>query len=263
LSFREFLRFKNEDPKKDFAYTRQRYKIKKLLDEYLEFGGFPEVVLTRDNNFKQKILKEYYDLLIYRDLAERFSLENTDLLQEILKYLFTNITSLFSVNAYYRSIKQTMSVSRETIYEYIARIKEVGFFLLLPNFSYSLKEQKVNPVKIIALDNGLRNKIAFQFSKDLGKLAENLVGNILLRRQEDIFYWHNKKEVDFIISDRGILKAVNVSFGPVIEQREIDSLNECLTKFKKAREAVVITKDIDKKEGKITYIPLYKWLLEE
>jgi len=43
---------------------------------------------------------------------ERFSLENTTLLEGLLKFLFTNITSLFSINSYYRAVKQNFPVSR-------------------------------------------------------------------------------------------------------------------------------------------------------
>ncbi len=262
LNFREFLRFRGEKPGRDFAYTAQRYKIKKLLDEFLKFGGFPEVALEREASLKRNILKEYYDLLVYRDLAERFSIENTELLRDILKYLFTNVASLFSVNGYHKNIKQTIPSSRETIYSYINHIKETGYFSLLPVFSYSLKEQRVNPSKIIALDNGLRNRIAFKFSRDSGRLAENLVGGILARRNEEVYYWRSKREVDFAVKGEDGLKAVNVSFGPAIEKRETESLLEFSKKFSKVKDLILITKDIERTEGKIKFVPLHKWLLE-
>lgn len=263
LNFREFLRFKGETPAKNFQYTRQRYAIKKLLDEYLEFGGFPEVVLAGNINIKNKILKEYFDLLVYRDLIERFSVKNTELLKEILRYFFTNITSLFSVNAYHKSIRQALPSSRDTIYEYLGYIKETEYFHFLPFFSYSLKSQKANPAKIISLDNGLRNRIAFKFSKDLGKLAENLVGSILAREESSLFYWRDKREVDFIRQNDNRLEAINVSIGPIIEKREVESLLECAKHFQKVSRLVLITKDVEKRESKIEFVPLYKWLLKE
>jgi len=94
----------------------------------------------------------------------------------------------------------------------------------LPLFSYSLKAQRANPKKIIALDNGLRNRIAFRFSKDFGKLAENLVGQLLLSQEKELYFWQDKKEVDFVIKEGKNLSAINVSFGEKIERREINSL---------------------------------------
>ena len=261
LNFREFLRFKGIVLEKNFEYTPLRFKIKKLLEEYLEWGGFPEVVLEKDLTIKKKILSEYFKLLVYRDLMERFSLENTTLLEDLLKFLFTNITSLFSINSYYRAVKQNFPVSRETIAHYLSFIKEIGYFSFLPQFSYSLKVQRANPKKIIALDNGLRNRIAFRFSKDFGKLAENLVGQLLLSQEKEVYFWQNKKEVDFVIKEGKSLSAINVSFGEKIEKREIDSLLIFKKNFKNTKKLILITKDLEKKENSINFIPLWKWLL--
>lgn len=264
LNFKEFLKFKKEIPRENFVYSKQKYRIIKLLEEYLEYGGFPEIVLVDNIHLKYSILKEYFDLLVYRDLLERFSLENSELLKDLLKYLFTNITSLFSGNSYHKSIKQYIPSSRETIYEYLNYIKETQYFFFLPRFSYSLKEQKVNPDKIITLDNGLRNKIAFKFSKDTGKLAENLVGSILTRQGQNVYYWRGKQEVDFVINKERWIEVINVSFSPVIEKREIESMIEFGQKFKKKKKKMIlITKDIEKRENNIEFVPLYKWLLSD
>jgi len=263
LNFREFLRFMGENPDENFVYSTRRFNLNKLLEKFIRFGGFPEVVLEKNSSLKRSILKEYFDSLVYRDLAERFSIENTELLKEMLKYFFTNIASHFSINGYHKSIKQTIPSSRATIHAYIGHIKETGYFSFLPLFSYSLKEQRVNPEKIISLDTGLRNRIAFSFSKDTGKLAENLVGNILARQEKTLFYWENKREVDFVLNNNGDLTAVNVSYGSIIEKRELESLVEFSKKFRNVESLVLITKDLDETRGKIKLIPLSKWLLEK
>lgn len=262
LNFKEFLRFKGVELERDFEYTSQRFIIKKLLEEYLEWGGFPEVVLENDTILKKKILKEYFNFLVYRDLVDRFSIANTTLLKDILKFLFTNIISYFSINSYYKTIKQSKAVSRETISIYLSFIQETDYFFLLPKFSYSLKAQEINPKKIICLDNGLRNTASFRFSNDYGKLAENLVGNILKRENEEVFYWHNKKEVDFIVKENRSLLAFNVAFAEEIKEREINSLREFKNKYNNVKEVILITKDIEKKVKEIKLIPLWKWLLK-
>jgi len=260
LNFKEFLGFKGEKLEKDFEYTAQRFRIKKLLEEYLEWGGFPEVVLEKDVRLKKKILQEYFNFLVYRDLAERFSLENTVFLKELLKFLFTNITSLFSINSYFKAIKQLLPISRETISNYLSFIQETDYFFLLPLFSYSLKAQRLNPKKIICLDNGLRNIISFRFSEDKGKLAENLVGSLLAQQKGEIFYWKNKREVDFVVKEGKKLSALNISFDEKIKDREIASLLEFKEKFKNTKNLILITKDLEKQEKGIKFIPLWKWL---
>ncbi len=265
LNFKEFLSFKGETLKKDFQYTSLRFKIKKLLEEFIEWGGFPEVVLEKDEVLRKKILEEYFDLLVYRDLIERFSLDNINLLKDILKYLFTNFTSTFSVNSYYILTKQKLFSSRETISLYLSYIEESLHLFFLPKFSYSLKVQKVNPKKIICLDNGLRNAISFRFSPDKGKLVENLIGFNLIE-QGETFYWSNKQEVDFIKKEERGLVAINVCYSNLIKDREVNSLLEFQKQFKAVKEKIIITKDYEAEEKikgkKIKFIPLWKWLLE-
>ena len=171
LNFREFLSFKGEIIKKDFEYTEKRFKIKKYLEEYLEWGSFPEIVLENDLILKRKILSEYFNLLVYRDLKDRYSIENTYLIKDLLKSLFTNISSYFSVNSYFKATAQRMPLSRQTLSFYLSCVQETQYFSSLPIFSYSLKVQKVNPKKIICLDNGLRSAVALKFSQDFGKFA--------------------------------------------------------------------------------------------
>ncbi len=262
LDFKEFLVFKGEKLEKNFIYSPQRFKIKKLLEEYLEFGGFPEVVLERQKALKLKILQEYFDALVYRDLEERFHLENTALLYDLLRFVFSNTTAAFSVSNYFNAVKQKMAVSRETISNYLSYIQETRYLFLLPNFSYSLKTQAVNPRKIIILDNGLRNAVSFQFSKDEGKLAENLAGSLLARRGINLYYWKNNQETDFVFAKENHLCGINVCFGDKIEEREISSLLEFKEKHKNVKELILITKDNQEKIKGIQSVPLWQWLLE-
>ena len=261
LNFREFLLFKNEDIKKDFEYSSQRYKVKKLLDDYIELGAFPEVVLCKDIEIKKKILREYHESLVYKDLLDRFKIKNSDLLKDLLKHLFTNFTSNFSTNSYYKTIKNTISVSRDTVSEYLNYVQETSYFYLLPHFSYSLKSQKVNPKKIIVLDNGLRNIGSFRLSTDTGKLAENLVGATLKNHHDEIFYFKDKSDIDFVVKKDNFLDVINVTYGEEIHEREIKSLLYFKKQFKNVKRLLLINKDHEATKNGINMVPLWKWLL--
>lgn len=262
LSYKEFLKFKRMHLEKGFEYSSQRFKVKKYLEEYLQFGGFPEVVLEDNIALKRKILGEYFKFLVYRDLSERFSLENTELLFDLLKFLLTNITARFSVNSYFNTIKQSISVSRDTVSSYLSFIQETEHIFFCPQFSYSLKSQRFNPKKAVCIDNGLRNVAAFKFSEDKGRLAENLVGSTYKKKEKELFYWKNKGEVDFVIRNDRRLTGINVTYTDRIEKREINSLLEFRGKFPEVKRLVLITRDTEKKENGIDFVPLWKWLLE-
>jgi len=261
LSFREYVSFKGMKLEKNLEYTAQRFKIKKALEDYLEHGGFPEVVLQDNDLIRNKILEEYFESLVLRDLGERHRVENTALLRDLLKYLFACSACLFSVNAYYKVVRQSMPASRQKIMDYLRWIQETGYFSLLPKFSWSLKEQRVNPQKIVCLDLGIRNRLIFRFSKDEGKAVENLVGAMLTRGDETVYYWKGQQEVDFVIPDRGDLRAINVSYGSSVPDREIRSLLEFQKRFKRAEGLLLITKDAEEKRKRVKLLPLWKWLL--
>ncbi len=260
LSFKEFLKFNQIQLDKNTVYSKERFKIKKLFERYLNLGGFPEVVLEK-NRLEHKILNNYFEMMIYKDIVERFSVRNTALLKTLTKFLLTNISKQFSINAYYTSLKETTSVGKETIFEFISHLEEANMISLMSLFSYSLKKQQANPKKIYCIDNGLRNAVSFKFSRDEGRLAENLVFIELKRREKETYYWKNKGEVDFIIKNKNqSLTAINVSYTDEVDEREVKSLLEFKKEFKN-RDLIILTKDIEKKEKGVRFVPLWKWML--
>jgi predicted AAA+ superfamily ATPase len=262
LSFKEFLQFNGLKITQGSLYSKERFFIKKSFEKYMTLGGFPEIVLEK-NNLEQKILREYFEMVLYRDILGRFSIRNVTLLKMLSKFLLTNVSASFSINAYYNSIKQTIALSKDSIAEYVSYLEEANMIFLVSLFDYSLKKQQAAPKKVYCIDNGLRNAVSFLFSKDERRLAENLVFIELKRREKDIFYWKKQGEVDFLIKeDDETMVAINVSYGDSIDEREVRSLKEVKALFgKKLKEMLIITKDTEKKEQDITFIPLYKWFL--
>ena len=84
-----------------------------------------------------------------------------------------------------------------------------------------MKRQQVNPKKIYVIDNGLSNAVAFRFSPEKGRLVENIVCHELIRRGEEIYYWKEKQEIDFVIKKAKELSVINVSYGKMLNLREL------------------------------------------
>ena len=270
LSFKEFLNFKGVKPDKNSAYSKIRFQIKKLFQEYAIFGGFPEVVLESDD-LKMAVLKNYYDLIIYRDLVERFAVRNVNFLKSLSKYLLTNVSAPFSINGYHQNLEKPLRPAKETVLEYLSYLQEIELVFLLPIFSYSLKTQQVNPKKNYVVDNGLRNAVCFRFSEDFGRLLKNLVFVELKRRNKEIYYYKQKRECDFVVMNN--LKAsqaiqVTQELNKNNKEREVGGLIEVMRKYQIERGLVLVqdlkeeTKEkINNKE--IKFVSLWKWLLEE
>ena len=262
LSFKEFLSFKGmtldaDKLSKGIILDKDKHYIMKALNEYLNSGGFPDIFF-KEKEFKTRVLAQYFEDILYKDIIDRHNL-NSQKTKDLALYLITNITSTVSL----RNLRNSLGLSYESIKDYISYYKDAFLFFTVDHFSYSIKEQKINPSRVYCIDNGLRKAVSFKFSEDEGKLAENLVYLELRRRGGDVYYWKGKGEVDFITKNKDqTLSAINVSMTDEISRREIDYLLEFREKFQKTRKALIITRDTDKKESGVEYTPLWKWLLE-
>lgn len=207
-------------------------------------GGFPQVALTENEKDKTQILKDYYSAIIEKDIDQRYEVRDIKKLKEFCLNLIVNIGAFFS--GYMAEKRQ--KISQPAANKFLEYVEEVFLIQAIDCFSYSFTEQKANPHKIYAIDSGLYNAIAFKFSENLGKIFENLVYLEYRRRKEDIFYWKNKNEVDFLIrKGNKIDKIINVCWdlNKENEPREIAGLLEAIDEFKK-NEAEIITVGYEK-----------------
>lgn len=267
FSFKEFLKAKGVVLESHFEYKPVVYEIKKLLQEYVEFGGFPEIA-DRDYILKTKILQEYFDMIFYKDLVERYNIRNFETVKDIMISLVNNFSSYFSINRYHGLLKsQGKKISKNTLFTYVSCIADINFVFLVPKYG-KLKDQMANPKKVYIVDTGLINAIAFKVSRDIGKLYENLVYLELKRKGKELYYWKKKSECDFLIKEREkITGAIQVCYEISEEnkEREINGLAEVMEEFSLI-EGLIITNDFEGEEtlmGKrIIYKPFWKWLLQ-
>ncbi len=239
LDFREFLEFKNEQKLLDTISGKGAPNLRHLFREYMEFGGFPQIVLTADKKDKLQILKDYYSAIIEKDIVQRYEVRDIKQLKEFCLNMITNISNPFS--AYQAEKKQ--KISQPTANKFLEYAREVFLIQAVNFFSYSYTRQKINPSKIYVIDPGLYNAVSFKFSENLGRIFENLVYLEYRRRQKDIFYWKNKNEVDFLIREGNkVDKIINVSWelNEENKQREIAGLLEAMDEFNQ-QEAEIIT----------------------
>ncbi len=248
LSFKEYINFQDSNNNGKEAYQFQ-------LNKYLLEGGFPEVVLTKNT----ELVKQYFEDIIYKDIVLRHEIRDANALRKLAQYCITNVASIIS----YNSLKNTFGISIDAVKSYLSYMEEAFLFFQLSSFEYSLKAQEYGMRKIFCIDNGLRNAVSFSFSKDEGKLAENLVFIELKRRGKDIYFWKQRHEVDFVIKEKdNSLISINVTYSNKVDEREIKGLLEFQANYKKkVKKLIIITKNIEKVEKEIKYVPLWKWLL--
>lgn len=270
LNFKSFLEFKGIEIKNRLELLAKRIEIKRLLREYLEFGGFPEVVLKTE---KRQILQNYYNDILTRDIAERFKIKEIDKLKALAKYYLTNISNTIS----FSSVKKFLNMPLRTVERFSYYLESCFLIFFVKVFSKSIKRQEKVPRKVYCIDCGIPNVMGLRFSENLGRLAENLVFLELIQEHfknplVEVYYWkdYSGKEVDFVIkSGLEVKQLIQVCWNVEDEKtREGDviALLKAMDEFK-LKEGLIITEDYEDKEMKdektIAYKPLWKWLLEE
>lgn len=274
LSFSEFLNFKDIE---SGVSELSEEKIINLFDEYVIYGGLPEIVLS-GNNEKKEIANSYYYSVVNRDLIDTYNIKNKESLKAILNLLL-NSTS-FSYYKLYNTLKSLQyTVGKESLINYLEIIEDSYFMFSLPIFSYKIKDRMQYPKKHYFIDNIFLTEISSKFSKDYGRLYENLTAINLLRNRsnkEEIFYWKNQKneEVDFVIlknkKPESLIQVCYDINDPDSYKREVRSLIKASDELG-CDNLMILNKDSEEEieekwfnsKKKIKLVPLWKWLLEK
>jgi len=274
LSFAEFLIFKGVELERHFEYSERNLSaVKRALDEYVEYGGFPEIALEESVMNRKKIIQDYFKTIISRDIAERHNVKKPYLLNDFLKLLLN--TKEFSMTKSVNTLRsQGKSAGKETIINYAKYAEESYFCFFIPIFSYKIKEQMRYPQKAYFADTSFITNLSLRFSKDYGRLYENLVAIELTRAiaknpRLEIYYWKNKSgEVDFVVKEGlAVKKLIQVCHDIEyydVKKRETDALLDA-SKELKCNNMLIITDNKESTEDvggkKIRFVPMWKWLL--
>lgn len=267
LSFKEYLSFKNVDT--NYYEPAGKAKIINELSNYLQLGGFPEII---DSEFTQKILQDYYYVMLYKDIIERYDVKNIPAIKYFLNRIVLNISKPSSINKIYNELKSGgFKISKDSLYLFAEYAEAIYLSFKLSKFDYSYIKQEQAEKKIYLIDNGLLNSLTYHFSESKGILLENAV-YIHLRQKHgnNIFFYKDKTECDFIIKDKDkITELIQVSYqigDTETLKREIKGIENAAEYFN-LKDGKIITFDTEKetvlKEGgvNIQIIPAYKYFL--
>jgi len=270
FSFSEFLNAKKIELKNVFTQI-EKAKIKKWLREYLELGGFPEVVLKEE---REKILKEYFDTIFFRDFVERHELKSLEVARFIFSFVFQNFSSEISVNKIVNFLKsEGKKFGKNTVYSYIEKLQDTQAVFFVKRISGTVYVKESWPRKVYICDSGIST--LFRFSDDTGRLMENAVFLELKRMQNerpmlDIYYYrdYQQREVDFVLKEGlAVKQLIQVTYAAdrtEVRKREVDALLKVSSEFK-CKNLVMITWDyeaeLNVEDKTIICIPLWKWLI--
>lgn len=251
LTFEEFLVFKGikREAAKSFSQkakgkNRIGYeRVIKFYEEYWEFGGLPAVVLEESLSRKKELLEEIFKSYFEKDVKNLADFKEISKLRDLILLLVPRLASKIDIS----KLGSELSLSRETIYAYLAFLEQTYFLSLVPRFSRSLDRQAAGRKKLFFSDTGLAN---FLGKASLGQLFENSVFQNLRPDHQLHFFSKNGAEIDFIVDEK---VALEVKLSP--SQREITNLLQ-RQKGLKLNEGYVVSLNWSQKEEVVLAVDL-------
>ena len=226
LDFEEFLHFKGRnDLVKELKLLQSKKKTKSIhenlfwvyLDEFINYGGYPAVVLEDNINDKIELLRDIRDSYIKRDLLESGVVDETKFYR-MLMLLASQSGNMLNVS----EISNSLRITNATVENYLYVLQKCFHITLVKPFYNNLRKELTKMPKVYINDLGLRNILINYFSPleqraDKGLVLENFCFRVLSEKfeQDQIKYWRTAdgNEVDFIVETQ-FLKgfAVEVKF---------------------------------------------------
>jgi uncharacterized protein len=197
LSFGEYLAFRGIEVEAYDASSEAR--ARRALEDYLDTGGLPEIVLAPEA-LRLAMLREYVDLVFYRDLVERHRVANPEALRAVLRHALGAPASMLSPHKLYRDLRSRgISVGKDTLYRYVRLLEDALLVYLAPVADRSLRRQAVLPKKLHLVDWALGRVVRPTPLLDRGRRLENAVFLHHRREREDLGYLPGPAEVDLTL----------------------------------------------------------------
>lgn len=205
LTFKEFLYFHNkisleetmENSLKNALQKKSIIDVKKRYEEYVEylnFGGFPEVVTTDDEEIKRRILKNIFGSFFEKDLKLLADYKDIRELRDLILLLAPRVGSMLDIS----KISSELSIDRGKTYHYLEFLQGTFFLRLLPKYSKSIDRSVAGGKKVYFTDTGL---LRITGNLTDAQVLENGVINQLRQFGELSFYnKRNTAEIDIILN---------------------------------------------------------------
>ena len=272
LSFSEFLLFNGiftKIPVAPFSSVTAG-RIRNAFSKYFEIGGFPDVQ-NDSPRIRTKILQEYVDAVVYRDIIERHDITSVQSLRYTLDYILGNYARKSSVRAISGVLKNLgFSDNRENIADYLSYLNDAYLIYPVSLRADSLAVRRTNPEKYYVIDVGLLRAMKPNTDRDRGWMLENLVYMMLRRGDNKIEYYITKRgeEVDFIVTNKitGQRHLVQVAWDLLDAgtlKRELTALTNAADETGITSKRLITWDNECLMDGGIEVIPIWKWAIEE
>lgn len=263
LSFKEFLTFYEFSP----GVTADE-----KFQKYLQFGGMP---VLREYRFNEErciqALEGIYSTVVLRDILQRSSQADQNMLQKIMLFLCSNIGSISSPNSIGNILSsegridsgKEKNVAGKTVDKYISMLRNAYVFFGVGRYDVKGKQLLKTLEKNYIIDMGFRNMLLGYRDADRGHIIENIVFLELIRRDYRVYIGKvGETEVDFVAekpNDKIYIQVTESVLSSETRERELRSLRMIPDNYEK----IILSMDrsyITSYDG-IKVLNLVDWLL--
>jgi len=229
------------------------------VTKFMNNGGIPLFIKTGETSYLHQLLRD----ILYRDIIARHGIRNGKVVEEITLYLISNIAKPYSLNG----LKKIFELgSANSVSDYVSWLEDSYLFFTLPRFSWSLKSVAVNQKKIYSIDTGFARANSASFSSDAGRLFENMIYLSLRQKFNNLYYFREKGECDFVIKEKNTVTRVMQACYELNAdnlKRELNGLKEAMDFFD-LKEGTIVTMNqtdtFDEGDKKIRVVSANEWL---
>lgn len=263
-TFSEYLGANGIRLEDNWIYGKQKGVVQQYFDEYLKWGGFPELLLYRN---KRHWLNGLYEKIVLGDVIQRNGIKNSQALRLAVKRLAENVMQPTAYNRLANMVKSAgASTTTASIIEYIRYAKEACLLFTLDNYASKFAEKETAKKHYFA-DNGL---LSIFLSESKSPLLENLCAIALNKKYNrdaelsHLYYYKRNIEVDFFVPEEALAIQVSYSMEDANTRKRETSALLALNKIQHLNRALVITYDeeeiIETDNLRIEVMPVWKWL---
>lgn len=272
FSFEECLRHRGQavPPEPAFVPAAERSMLERAFLEYLAAGGFPEAQ-GLDTATRHRLLADYVDIAILRDVVERHGVSNVAGLRWMVRHLLANAAGLFSVEKFYAALKsQGLSIAKDTVHQLLGYIEDCFLVRTVWVDAGSERRRMVNPRKAYPIDPGLIPVFDRTGRANVGHALETAVLLELERRRLSVTYVRSAEghEVDFLArhptGGEELIQVCADASAAAVSERELRALAEVRRLYPKATmRFLTATRDALPGEvpAGVVAQPAYEWML--
>lgn len=246
--------------------------IEIFLNRYLIVGGYPEFLDSGDDYAEiSKTILEKLKFTFYQDIIKFFKIRNAGVLDDLFSMIASSSGSRMNI----KKTADDLYIERPTLKSYLEHFKEIFLITETEFYSRSRRNRSLKNRKVYVTDTGVRNASIgsldgriLEDPRQLGSVVECFVLSHLMRLRfilepspsPKIFYWHNRREVDFVLELKGAILPIEVKYTNSISNDDLIGINDFIRTFK-VPFGVVLSKDIFEIRRNILIIPVWLFSL--